>query len=255
MEHLIDAYLASRSYSPASVKHRRAVFAGLTRHFDPATGTAEQYLAWWASKSEQAPATRRSAWQATRGLLTWLNVAGVRTDNPADLVRPPKVPKAPPKVLTSGQVHDLRQSLTSHSEQLMVELMLSCGLRIAECARVDADDLDRELEFLRVAGKGGKVAMVPVPADIVAIWPEAGTGPVFGVVPNTMHARVKKVLARAGIEDHTAHSLRRTCATEMARRNVPMHVVAAVLRHDTPATTLNWYTAVSNDDLRKAIGE
>jgi integrase len=137
----------------------------------------------------------------------------------------------------------------------MVELMLSCGLRIAECARVDADDLDRELEFLRVAGKGGKVAMVPVPAELVAIWPPVGSGPVFGIVPNTMHARVKKVLARAGIEHHTAHSLRRTCATEMARRNVPMHVVAAVLRHDTPATTLNYYTAVSNDDLRKAIGE
>ena len=83
----------------------------------------------------------------------------------------------------------------------------------------------------------------------------AGSGPVFGIVPNTMHARVKNVLARAGIEHHTAHSLRRTCATEMARRNVPMHVVAAVLRHDTPATTLNYYTAVSDDDLRKAIGE
>jgi len=255
MNNVIDAYLASRSYAPNSIRHRKAVFGGLIRYFDPATGTAEDYLDWWASKADQAPATRRSAWQATRGLLDWLVDAGIRTDNPARLVRAPKVPKAPPKVLTADEVRNLRQSLVDESEQLMVELMLSCGLRIAECARVDADDLDRDMEFLRVAGKGGKVAMVPVPSEIVAIWPPAGSGPVFGVVPNTMHARIKRVFARAEIEgNHTAHSLRRTCATEMARRNVPMHVVAAVMRHDS-VSTLNYYTAVSADDLRRAIGE
>jgi site-specific recombinase XerD len=253
MNNVIDAYLASRSYAPNSIRHRKAVFGGLIRYFDPATGTAEDYLDWWASKADQAPATRRSAWQATRGLLDWLVDAGIRTDNPARLVRAPNVPKTPPKVLSADQVHALRQACASHTEQLMVELMLSCGLRIAECARVDADDLDRDMEFLRVAGKGGKVAMVPVPSELVAIWPPAGSGAVFGIAPNTMHARVKRLLACAGIEGHTAHSLRRTCATEMARRGVPLHIVSAVLRHDSVSTTSHYYTAVSADDLRRAV--
>lgn len=254
MQNVIDAYLASRSYAPASVKHRRAVFNGLTVHFDPVTGTAEQYLNWWASKAEQAPASRRSAWQATNGLLAWCVAAGLRADNPAALVRPPRVPKTPPKVLSAEQVHALRQSLRNHTEQLMVELMLSMGLRTSECARIDADDLDRDMGFLRVAGKGGKVAMVPMPDDLIAIWPAAGTGPVFAVKPNTIHARMVKVYDRAGITGHTCHSLRRTCATEMARRGVPMHVVAAVLRHDGLGS-LRHYTSVDADDLRKAIGE
>lgn len=252
MNDVIDVYLASRSYAPASVKHRRAVFNGLTAHMDPVTGTAEQYLNWWASKAGQAPATRRSAWQATNGLLAWCVAAGLRADNPAVLVRPPTVPRTPPKVLTVDQVHTLRQNLQSHSEQLMVELMLSMGLRIAECARVDADDLDRDMGFLRVAGKGGKVAMVPMPDELIAIWPAAGTGPVFGVKPNTIHARIKRVFERANIDSHTAHSLRRTCATEMARRGVPMHVVAAVLRHDG-LSSLRHYTSVNVDDLRRAV--
>lgn len=253
MNNVIDAYLASRSYAPKSILHRRMVFKSLVVHFDPVTGTAEQYLTWWAARAELAPASRRSAWQATKGLLEWCVAAGLRTDNPSELVRPPKVPKTPPKVLTSSQVHDLRQSLQSHSEQLMVELMLSMGLRISECAAVDADDLDREMGFLRVVGKGGKTAMVPMPDELIAIWPAEGSGPLFGVTTSTIHARILKVFKRADIDGHTAHSLRRTCGTELARRGVPLHVVAAVLRHETPATTMHYYTAVSDDDLRKAV--
>lgn len=254
MNNVIDVYLASRSYAPKSIQHRRMVFKSLVVHFDPVTGTVEQYLTWWASKADLAPASRRSAWQATKGLLEWCVAAGLRTDNPSELVRPPKVPKTPPKVLTGAQVHALRQSLQSHQEQLMVELMLSCGLRLSEVAAVDESDLDRDMEFLRVTGKGGKVAMVPVPAELVAIWPAVGSGPLFGVRPNTIHARTLRMFERAGIDGgHTPHSLRRTCGTELARRGVPLHVVAAVLRHETPATTMHYYTAVSDEDLRKAV--
>ena len=253
MNNIIDAYLASRSYAPNSIRQRRTIFNSLDGHFDPVTGTAEDFIGWWASRADLAPATRRTSWQAVKGLLDWLIAVGMRDDNPAELVRAPKVPKTPPKVLTVDQVHALRQACTSHAEQLMIELALTCGLRIAELSCVDADDLADG--FLTVVGKGGKTAVVPVPADMVAIWPPAGSGPVFGVGKVTMHHRIKTVLARAGIEGHTAHSLRRTCATEMARRNVPLHVVAAVMRHDSVSTTSHYYLTVSDDDLRRAIGE
>lgn len=253
MHNVIDAYLASRSYAPNSIRQRRTIFKSLDGHFDPVTGTAEDFIGWWASRVDLAPASRRSSWQAVKGLLEWCVAAGLRDDNPAKLVRPPTVPKAPPKVLTADQVHALRQACGSHAEQLMIELALTCGLRIAELCAVDADDLADG--FLTVVGKGGKTAFVPVPAELVAIWPPAGSGPVFGVAKVTMHHRIKAVLARAGIEGHTAHSLRRTCATEMARRGVPLHIVSAVMRHQSVSTTSYFYTAVSADDLRRAIGE
>jgi integrase len=41
----------------------------------------------------------------------------------------------------------------------------------------------------------------------------------------------------------------------MARRGVPLHLVATLLRHDSVQTTSRHYTHVSVDDLRRAIGE
>lgn len=206
---------------------------------------AEAFLRWWRTTERLSPASRRSTLQAVRGYLAWLVAAGVRADNPAELVRTPRVPRTPPKTLTDDQVDALRAEVAGSRCELAVELMLGCGLRISEvgkCRRVD--------DWLEVDGKGGKVAMVPLTDAAVALWPDDGVPWPLSV--STLHDDVKAAMGRAGIVGHTAHSLRRTCATRLAAR-APMHVVAAVLRHDGPATTLRHYAAVTPEDMRAAV--
>ena len=252
----VDAYLASRNYAETSLKQRRVILGQFVAAVgDPATCDAEAVMGWWAGTEHLAPASRRSALCAARGLLDWLVEAGVRTDNPCRLIATPRVPRTPPKVLTPAEVVALRSTVQRPIDHLMVELMLTCGLRCAEVAALDADDLDREAGFLRVTGKGNKVAMIPVPTWMVEAWPPPGSGPVFGVTSWSIRSRTLRLFDVAGIaEGHGPHSLRRTCGTELAKR-APLHVVAALLRHDSVSTTTGHYTAVSPEDLRRAIGE
>lgn len=252
----VDHYLASRNYAPTSLKQRRVILGQFVAAVgDPATCDVEAFLDWWQTTEHLAPASRRAAIIAVRGLLDWLVAAGVRSDNPAQLVRTPTVPRTPPKVLTPEQVTALRRAVTTPADHLLVELQLTCGLRIAEVAALDADDLDVDEELLVVHGKGAKTAMIPVPTWVAEAWPEPGSGSVFGVKVGSLRRRVNLRLAAAGIEGHGPHSLRRTCGTEMARRGVPLHLVATLLRHDSVQTTSRHYTHVSVDDLRRAIGE
>lgn len=249
----VESYLASRNYAPTSLKQRRTILRRFVQHVgDPASVDAESFLEWWSTTERLAPASRRATFIAVRGFLDWLVEAGVRSDNPARLVRTPTVPRTPPKVLTSEQVASLRQVIDTDQDSLMVELMLTCGLRVAEVAALDADDLDRELGALRVHGKGSKVALIPVPEFIADAWPEPGSGSVFSMRVDRIRKRTKDLLAAAGADGHTPHSLRRTCGTELARR-APLHVVAALLRHESVATTGRHYAGVTMDDLRQAI--
>ena len=248
----VEQYLASRNYAPTSLKQRRVILGQFAATVgDTTTCDAEAFLAWWASTERYAPASRRAQLIAVRSLLDWLVDAGVRTDNPARLVRTPNVPRRPPKVLTPDQVSALRRAVTSTEDHLLIELQLTCGLRIAEVGAVDLGDLDRDEELLVVHGKGAKTAMIPVPTWLVETWP-AGTGPLFDVAVPALRRRVMRLFAAAGVEGHTPHSLRRTCGTELARSGVPLHLVAGLLRHEDVSTTGRHYTAVTLEDLRGA---
>lgn len=249
----VEHFLASRNYAPTSLKQRRVILGQFIAAVgDPAACDAEAFLNWWQTTERLAPASRRASLIAVRSLLEWLVDAGVRTDNPARLVRTPTVPRTPPKVLTPDQVTALRRAVTSTDDHLLVELQLTCGLRIAEVGAVCLEDLDAADELLVVHGKGARTAMIPVPTWLVETWPD-GTGRLFDVGVPSLRRRVRKLFEAAGIEAHHGpHSLRRTCGTELARKGVPLHLVAGLLRHENVSTTGRHYTATTLDDLRNA---
>lgn len=250
----VDQFLASRGYAATSLKQRRVILGQFVRSVgDPATTDAERVLAWWAETEGQAPWTRRAKLSAVNGLFEWLVDAQVRTDNPARLIKAPRVPKTQPKVLTADQVAALRRTVETRRDHLMIELMLTLGLRVSEVAGLDADDLLRDEELLVVHGKGGKTAMIPMVPWMLDIWPPPGSGPVLRRSVRQVRDHTKRLMVRAGIHDHTAHSLRRTCGTELARKGVGLELVSQLLRHESVQTTARHYVATSMDDLRRAV--
>jgi integrase len=241
-----ETYILSRAYSERSARQRRSILGRFTATFDPVDGDAEAFLDWWATTEHLAPATRRAMLQAVDGFLSWLIDAGHRSNNPARLVRAPKVPRKPPKVLTATQCRELRAHVSGTDLELPVELMLGLGLRLSEAAGVQPSDLVGGV--LSVTGKGGKTAMLPATPDVQRLWHQAP----WPLSTQTLYRRTVAAMQAVGIVGHSPHSLRRTCGTEMARR-VPLHVVAAILRHESVSTTTGHYTAVSMDDMRRAI--
>jgi integrase/recombinase XerC len=105
-----------------------------------------------------------SAW---RGLYRWLGQRGKAVQNPVDGVRPPKTPKALPKVLSPDEANRLLDSAADEilevRDQAMFELFYSSGLRLAELVSLNIDCLQDVLAGeVRVLGKRSKLRLVPV---------------------------------------------------------------------------------------------
>lgn len=60
--------------------------------------------------------------------------------------------------------------------------------------------------------------------------------------PGTLPAQLKRIAAAAGVPTIRLHDLRHTAATLMLVRGTPVHVVARILGHSDPATTLKRYS-------------
>lgn len=248
---LLDAYLLSRNYSPTSLRQRRSILRRACDSFDPVTAEVGDVLDWWAGTESLAPASRRASLQAVSGLFAWLEQAGLRDGpNPCTLVVTPRVPKRPPRVLTADECDALRREAAGTVLALPVELGLTMGLRAAEVVALSPGD--RDGDWVSVTGKGGHTALVPISASAAALWPSGDT--MWPAHPSTLHRRVKIAMSAAGLDPgHAFHSLRRTCATTLADRGVPIHVVSGLLRHSSTATTTRYYTAVAAADLRAAV--
>jgi integrase/recombinase XerC len=122
------------------------------------------------------------------------------TQNPARLVKTPKLPKRVPRVLTAEELNAFLDTLGETSaaqksrrkrpatarsveaekvvlkrDRAILELLYASGLRVSELVGLDLEDIDRRGQMLRVLGKGRKERVVPygnkAQAALEAYWP------------------------------------------------------------------------------------
>ncbi|MFQ5724720.1 MAG: site-specific integrase, partial [Terriglobia bacterium] len=123
---------------------------------------------------------------------------GLREDNPARLVRTPRLPQRLPAVQTAEQVNRFLDALAEWSpegklrrggtqrdaqarrllrrDRALLELLYASGLRASELVGLNMQDVDRREEMLRVRGKGRKERLVPFGSKAAAAlerWLEA----------------------------------------------------------------------------------
>ena len=155
-------------------------------------------------------------------------------------------------------------------DRVVVELLYSCGIRVAELCGLDVDDVDDGRRVLRVVGKGDRERAVPygVPAErALRSWLDAGrpalAGPRSGpaLLLGARGGRLDPRAARRIVNEVTAatpgaptvspHALRHSSATHLLEGGADLRHVQELLGHSTPATT-QIYTHVSAERLRTA---
>lgn len=118
-----------------------------------------------------APRTLRRRLAALRSLMRYLEREHWISSNPAAGVPAPKMQKRLPKTLSVDQVAslltelpqtDAASELLAVRDRAMIELIYSCGLRLAELTAVDLGDIDLGEGLLRATGKGAKTRILPV---------------------------------------------------------------------------------------------
>jgi site-specific recombinase XerD len=163
-----------------------------------------------------------------------------------------------PEALTAAQVMALlaaydRRTPAGRRDFAVVLLTTRLGLRAGEIAAVELGDVDWVHGTLRVRGKGRRVDLLPLPADVgraladyvrharrrvggASLFRRIGA-PHSRLAPTTVTGIVYRACDRAGLSRVGAHRLRHTAATLMLGGGASLPEIAQVLRHRSPTTT------------------
>lgn len=150
-----------------------------------ALGTSE--LRDWLAGEHRRGLSPRSLARRLSAVRQWLNSLvefGELPNNPAMGLQAPKADKRLPAVLPPDTMARLLDEadddpLTRRDFAIM-ELLYSCGLRLAELTGADLPDLDLRDGTIRVTGKGNKMRIVPVGAqarEALTRWLRVRTAP------------------------------------------------------------------------------
>jgi integrase/recombinase XerC len=203
-----------------------------------------------------------------RSFFRFLVRRGRVRSNPAREVRTPTLPGRLPVHLPIDQSEALfRQPLgddeTSRRDRAILEVLYASGVRVAELAGLDLEDVDLREGALRVLGKGRKERMVPLGTKAIEALRaylgarEGARGALFRnrrggrLTVRSLHRIVRDRARAAGLAGHvTPHTLRHTFATHLLDAGADLRLIQELLGHARLATTQR-YTHVSADRLAK----
>ncbi len=184
-----------------------------------------------------------------------------------------RLPQPLPKHLRDAQVEALFKEINDARDRAMFMLMLRCGLRVEEVARLTADAIEycsRQLYVFN--GKGSKDRVVYLSEDAKSAIDEymkkrrwskekrvflVQKGPLTGkpISVRGIQKRIEHYAQRAGIEV-SCHHLRHTMATQLLNADADLVTIQDLLGHSR-ITTTQCYCRVSNlkvqRDYYKAI--
>jgi integrase/recombinase XerD len=234
------------------------------------------FLQWLNSQNLRAASSARIL-AAVRGYQKYLLLENLRTDDPSQQVKSPKLPKRLPKALTQAQVMALLSASGPEPDdetadvlrlrnRAILELMYSSGCRVSEVAQLDLDEMVQG-GWVRIRGKGSKERLVPVgsfaqraiDAYLIRSRPllsaKAGGPALFLNQRGSRLSRqsIWEIIQSAGEGcglSVSPHSLRHSFATHLIEGGADVRVVQELLGHASVATT-QIYTLVTIDTLRE----
>jgi site-specific recombinase XerD len=226
-----------------------------------------------------AASTRNVRLAALRGLFGYLAAAGQLDRNSTAGIRAAKVKSRSPGYVTESEFGMLRATVRAHASEhygardvALIVLMFHAGLRISEALSLDTTQLDFESLRVRNVLRKGRVredvAINTSVADALRRWfvyrpayKAAGdSGAVFlsdrgsRLSARAFQRSFRRYAAFAGLADRrlTPHSLRHSCATALAERDVRIETIAEVLGHRKLDTT-RIYVRIAARQKREAV--
>lgn len=210
-----------------------------------------------------------SGWRA---YYRWLAKRGAIPCNPCDGLRPPKQPKALPKVLSPDQTSALLDGEPGNAlefrDKAMAELFYSSGLRLAELAGLDRHGgLDLVEGEVKVTGKRGKTRIVPLgrkAAEALRAWLDERTAIAAEgeralfvsrlggrLSLRSIQRRLERWAQQQGLGVHVhPHMLRHSFASHVLQSSGDLRAVQEMLGHAAIGTT-QIYTHLDFQHLAK----
>jgi integrase/recombinase XerC len=257
-----------RQLSPHTISNYQRDLASLER-FCKTTGKdgidelVEADIRAWASQLHRrglAGASIQRSLSASRSFYNFLGRESGILRNPAASVQAPRKPRKLPKTLDVDQVNKYlsfdSDSITARRDSAIAELFYSAGLRLAELASIEIDDIDPHSKLLTVTGKGRKTRTVPVGSvalQAIARWLEvrpaaSADGEDCRALFTSNRGRrisVRNIQERLKLQGRKAamrqdvhpHMLRHSFASHMLESSGDLRAVQELLGHANISTT------------------
>ncbi len=206
-----------------------------------------------------------------RTFCKFLITDGIRTDDPSENIHNPRGWKRLPKALSAEDIMKLLDSIKdtqmAERDQVIFELMYASGLRVSEVVELRVEDVNLEVGFVRVVGKGGKERVVPLSEHTV----ESVKNYLYNIRPELIKKRnvpylfvskrgakltrqriwqcLKEYARKAGIE-LSPHIIRHSFATHLLEGGADLRSVQKMLGHADISTT-QIYTRVTTEHLKR----
>jgi len=218
---------------------------------------------------------------ALRSFYSYLNSAGIFTENPADLVGHPRIKQKMPSFLQVDDVFHFLDTLSRTALRqgsswrkarnwAMFELLYSTGIRVSELIKLNLEGVAFAEALVRVSGKGRKERIIPIGTkalDAVQYYltvlkfqfpmARASSQALFlnsrggRLTARSVDRILKAELIACGLWQRLSpHGLRHTFATHLLNAGADLRAIQEMLGHESLSTTQR-YTHVNMDQLMK----
>jgi len=209
---------------------------------------------------------------AVRGFYRFLIQDGYLNLDPSVNIESPKSWQSLPRFLAAEEVERLLSTpdlstITGLRDKAMLEVLYATGLRVSELAGLAPSNINLDLGFITVFGKGGKERAVPLGLTAIewtkryltslaktglskttkALFISDSGGP---LTRQSIWRIIKALGERAGIGHITPHLLRHSFATHLLENGADLRSVQMMLGHSDISTT-QIYTHITNERLRE----
>ena len=214
----------------------------------------------------------------------FLQVEGLRKDNPAHSLRGPKQGRPLPKIMSEADVNALFEAAEKNTTPkgvrmlCLLEILYAAGLRVSELVTLKVSATNRRDNCLMIKGKGGRERLVPLtgaaqraisewlklredslPKNVIAkdraksfLFPSSSK---LGHLTRERFAQLlKELAAKAGLNPAkiSPHVLRHAFATHLLSNGADLRSVQTLLGHADISTT-QIYTHVLDERMRELV--
>jgi integrase/recombinase XerD len=185
----------------------------------------------------------------------------VERDPTAD-VRLPRLPDHDPAIYSNEQLRAIHAAIRTEREELVFFLFCFAGLRLGEVAALEWRQVEFERWQLRLAGKGGKLRLVPLHPVLTELLREqrarSGRERILGTIngqalsANTLGRSVRAIVDPVDV-DSPSHAFRRTVATVMYESGVRARVIERIMGWAPRQMYERHYLRVADQQMHEAI--
>ena len=228
---------------------------------DPLATKPMDVAYWIAGHEEWSQSTAATYYSYLMSWHKWLVMMDYRSENPMHKTQTPKRPERSPRPVADTDLIKLLNVRTHHRTKVMILLGALAGLRVAEIARIQAEDIDIGSRRIHITGKGNKRAWVPLHPLLVEVaekmpttgnwFPGNSRRPGLPIRSKSVSDIIGQAMRRAGIQG-TPHSLRHWYATTLLGDGADLRTVQELMRHSSIQTT-QVYTQVPDARRNDAI--